>query len=117
MTEEELLQSDDPLLRQLAAGQQEKSFFQSLKDNLKDFFSPQALPPLEVTSRPLSAQELEGSAFGAVSQSDLPWYRTMWGELRDLLFPRKQPPLVLTSRPVQVKEIFGRDEYKAAPAS
>lgn len=102
----------DPLLRQLAAGQQEQSFFQSLKGNLKDLFNPPALPPLEVTSRPLTQAELEGSAFGAVNQSDLPWYRTMWGDLRELLFPRKLPPLVVTSRPVQVKEIFGRDEYK-----
>jgi TonB family protein len=112
LTEEELLNSTDPALRQLAELQQEKSFFQSLKENLAYLFHPPELPPLQVTSRPLSEEELRGSSLGAAGQASLPWYRTLANNIKEIISPTKLPPLEVTSKPVQVKEIFGRDEYK-----
>jgi TonB family protein len=114
MTEEELLNSNDPSLRNLAELQQEKSFFQSFRENILYLFRPPELPPLQVTSRPLTEAELRGSALGELGKSELPWYQTLGKNLKEVFFPTKLPPLEVTSRPVQVKEIFGKDEYKGS---
>jgi len=106
MTEQDLLNSEDPELRQLAEMQQEKSFFQSLAGNLKDLFSPQELPPLQVTARPLTEEELKNSTMAELGRASLPWYLTVFSNLKDLLFPAKLPPLEVTSKPVQVKQLF-----------
>lgn len=117
LTKEELLASDDPMLRRVAELDEaaDSGLLSSLKNNLKELFSPTRLPPLQVTSRPLTPEELarEG-AFGEIEQlrrANLPWYKTFWGNLKELIFPAKLPPLELTSKPVQVRELFGRDEY------
>ncbi len=112
MTEEELLASDDLGLRQLVEVQVQKSFFRSLRENLKELFSPTKLPPLAVTSRPLSEAEMRGSAMVELDKSAAPWYRNIFVNLKDAIFPPKLPPLEVTSRPVQVKEMFARDEYR-----
>lgn len=112
LTEKELLESADPALRQLAELQQEKSFFRSFKENVSYLFTPQNLPPLQVTSRPLSEDELRGSSLGEIGKSSIPWYRTLARNIKEVFFPTKLPPLEVTSKPVQVKEIFARDEYK-----
>ncbi|MBI4891286.1 MAG: hypothetical protein HY821_11730, partial [Acidobacteria bacterium] len=112
MTEEELLNSSDPSLRNLAELQQEKSFFQSFKENLTYLFRPPELPPLQVTSRPLSDAEMQGSALGEIGKAEVPWYSTLSKNIKEVFFPTKLPPLELTSRPVQVKELFGKDEYQ-----
>jgi TonB family protein len=115
MTEDELRESTDPALRQLAQFNDEKSFFQSLRENLKDFFNPPKLPPLQLTSRPLTKEEMWGP--GSLSQMEktaLPWYRTIFGGFKDLFFPEKLPPLQVTSQPVQVKELFGKDPYRGS---
>jgi TonB family protein len=113
MTEDELRESDDPVLRQLATFNEDKSFFKSLSENLKEFFNPTKLPPLQLTSRPLTKEEMWGP--GSLSQLEknaLPWYRTILGGFKDLFFPEKLPPLQVTSQPVQVKELFQRDPYQ-----
>ncbi len=113
MTEEELKDSDEPALRQLAVFNEQKSFFRSLKENLGELFHPQKLPPLQLTSRPLTEEELAATmSLGAIEKTALPWYRTVFSGLRDALFPPKLPPLELTSRPVQVRELFQRDPYR-----
>jgi TonB family protein len=112
LTEKEFVESDDTMLRQLVTLQQEKSFFKSLAGNLKDLFSPTALPPLTVTARPLTEEEMRDSTMVAMERTSLPWYRTFFSNLKETFFPAKLPPLEVTSRPVQVKELFGRDEYR-----
>ena len=111
MTEEELLASDDPILRNVGEWyQEEEGYFTRLRKNLKELFSPPALPQL--TSRPLTKEELEAIGFGEL-ESNLPWYKSFVANVKDLLFPKKLPPLELTSKPVQVKDIFGKDEYQS----
>jgi len=111
MSEEELLNSNDPALRQLAELQQEKSFFRSLKENISDLFKP-APPPLQISSRPLTEAELRDSGMLELEKTNLPWYRTVFQNAMELFFPPKLPPLQVTSQPVQVKEMFARDEYR-----
>jgi TonB family protein len=113
MTEEELKDSDEPALRQLAVFNEDKSFFQSLRENVHDLFHPQKLPPLQLTSRPLTEEELRTDmTLGAIERADQPWYRSVYSGLKDALFPPKLPPLELTSRPVQVREMFEKDPYR-----
>jgi TonB family protein len=112
ITEAEMLASDDPKLRQMAEMQHEVGFFKSLIQGLKSLFAADTLPPLQVTSRPLSAQEMESSSFGEMQTLAKPWWKTFLGDLKDTLFPPKLPPLEVTSKPVQVKEMFGKAEYQ-----
>ena len=113
MTEDELRDNDDPALRQLAHFSEEKSFFKSLRENLKEVFNPTKLPPLELTSRPLTKEEMSGQgSLAHLEQTSLPWYRTILGGFKDLLFPEKLPPLQVTSQPVQVRELFQKDPYR-----
>lgn len=111
LTEQELLASDDPYLRrvaEIAAG--EKGFFRSLRQNVAELINPPKLPPLELTSRPVSEDELV--SMRNFERASLPWYRTFFSDLKDSMFPPKLPPLDVTSKPVQVKEIFARNEYR-----
>jgi TonB family protein len=113
LSHDEWLNTDDAALRQLAEIQEEKSFFASLWGNLKDLFTADKLPPLQLTSRPLTEEELQQTISAAqLERAVLPWYRTFFSNLKDILFPEKLPPLQVTSKPVQVKELFSKDEYK-----
>jgi protein TonB len=112
LTQEELLNSDDPYLRhvaEIAAG--EKNFLASLRQNIAELINPPKLPPLQLTSRPVTEEEL-GSMHQAAGRISLPWYRTFFKDVKEAIFPPKLPPLDVTSRPVQVKEIFAKDEYR-----
>jgi periplasmic protein TonB len=111
MTEAELEASDDPFLQRVSAlGKADRGgWLQSLVANLKELFNPPKLPPLQVTSRPLSEEEL--STLLELRKANLPWFKTFVANIKDLLFPEKLPPLEITSRPVQVRELFSRDEY------
>ena len=111
MSEQELLNSDDPALRNLAEVQQQKSFFQSLRDNIASLFATDDLPPLQVTSRPLTEDELKYSSAAVLERSALPWYRNFGAHLKDLMFPEKLAPLQVTSQPLPVRELFSRDPY------
>ncbi len=113
ITEAEMLASDDPKMRQMAALQQDVGFFQSLLANVKSLFASDTLPPLQVTSRPLTPEELQASSFGEMQALSRPWYKTFLGGLKETIFPPKLPPLEVTSRPVQVKEMFGKAEYRS----
>lgn len=116
LSEEDLKNSNDPSLVRLAAMQaEEKGWFGRLSSSLKDLFSNEKLPELQVTSRPLTQQELEasGSSLAYVDQTAVPWYKTFIPNLKEMLFPAKLPPLQVTSQPVKVREIFGKDQYKS----
>ncbi len=110
LTEQELRESKDPELAQLAYFQEEKGFWQSIRENLKYLFSKE--PPLQTTVRPLSKEELRGSALGEFEEIEQPWYIKLARNIKELIFPPKLPPLEVTSKPVQVKELFAPDPYR-----
>ena len=74
--------------------------WRSLILNLADRISPEKLPPLELTSRPIDT----GMLFG--DRLSLPWYRTVFQNISDVVSPDTGPPLELTSRPVDVGELL-----------
>jgi hypothetical protein len=72
-----------------------------LFDDLHDVISPEHLPPLRLTSRPVDVGMLAGDILS------LPWYRTVFTNLGDVISPETLPPLQLESRPVDVGELIG----------
>src|ERR1700693_3676869 len=72
-----------------------------LLDHLRDTLSPEKLPPLHLTSRPVDVGMLAGDVLS------LPWYRTVFTNLGDVISPETLPPLQLESRPVDVGELIG----------
>jgi hypothetical protein len=72
-----------------------------LFDHLQDTVSPEKLPPLRLTSRPVDVGMLAGDILS------LPWYRTVFTNLGDVISPETLPPLQLESRPVDVGELIG----------
>ena len=77
--------------------------WRSLILNLADRISPERLPPLELTSRPVAT----GMLFG--DRLLLPWYRTVFANISDVVSADTGPPLELTSQPVNVGELLGDD--------
>jgi hypothetical protein len=77
--------------------------WRSLILNLADRISPEKLPPLELTSRPVDT----GMMFG--DRLALPWYKTVFANISDVVSADTSPPLELTSRPVNVGELLGDD--------
>ena len=75
--------------------------WRSLILNLADRISPEKLPPLELTSRPVDT----GMMFG--DRLALPWYRTVFANISDVISADMSAPLELTSRPVDVGELLG----------
>jgi hypothetical protein len=71
--------------------------WRSLLANLRDRLSPERLPPLQLSSRPVDIGMLVGDVL------DLPWYRTIFTNLGDVISPETLPPLQLESRPVDVE--------------
>jgi len=72
-----------------------------LLDHLRDILSPEKLPPLQLTSRPVNVGMLAGDILS------LPWYRSVFTNLGDVISPETLPPLELESRPVDVGELIG----------
>ncbi len=73
--------------------------WRSLLANLRDRFSPERLPPLRLSSRPVDVGMLVGDIL------DLPWYRTIFTNVGDVISPETLPPLQLESQPVEVELI------------
>lgn len=71
-----------------------------LLGELRDRISPEQLPPLELTSRPVDVGMLQGDRLS------LPWFRTVFTNLGDVISPETLPPLELESRPVDVGELI-----------
>jgi hypothetical protein len=74
--------------------------WRSLVGNFRDTFAPEKLPPLVLTSRPVSV----GLALG--ERLRLPWFRTVFSNIGDVLSPEVLPPLELESSPVDVGELI-----------
>ncbi len=79
------------------------SLWRSLVLNVIDRVSPERLPPLELTSKPVDVGLLAGDLL------ELPWYRTVFSNLADVITPETLPPLQLESRPVDVGELLVDD--------
>jgi len=77
-----------------------RPLWRSLVAHLRDRISPEALPPLQLTSRPVDV----GMLFG--DRLRLPWYRTVFTNLGDVISPETLPPLELESRPLDVGELI-----------
>jgi hypothetical protein len=75
------------------------SLLRSLLGNLRELFSPNRLPPLKLSSRPVDVGMLVGDIL------DLPWYRTILSGIGDAISPDTLPPLQLESQPVDVELI------------
>lgn len=74
--------------------------WRSLLLNVLDRVSPERLPPLQLTSKPVDVGILLGDLV------ELPWYRTVFTNLGDVISPETLPPLELQSRPVDVGELL-----------
>ena len=96
------------------------SLWGSLKSNLRAALFPEQLPPLQLTSKPVSVDDIN-SGQGELDLllkngvNDTLW-SSLKSNLRAALFPEKLPPLQLTSRPVPVRDIWDRDIYKKQSA-
>jgi protein TonB len=89
------------------------SLWRSLVQNFRDRRAARNLPPLKLTSRPVSVSEAGGLDFvSAQSSNDESLLRSLAENFRERFFPRKLPPLELTSRPVKLRSIWGDYNYK-----
>ncbi|MGA8489836.1 MAG: hypothetical protein WB711_05400, partial [Terriglobales bacterium] len=84
--------SDGPELDLLLPGGWNRPLRKRLLDDLRDVISPEKLPPLRLTSRPVDVGMLAGDILS------LPWYRTVFTNLGDVISPETLPPLQLESR-------------------
>jgi hypothetical protein len=100
-TSSEPVQSDGHQLELLLADSWDLPLRKRLLDHLRDTLSPEKLPPLRLTSRPVDVGMLAGDVLS------MPWYRTVFTNLGDVVSPETLPPLQLESRPVDVGELIG----------
>jgi hypothetical protein len=92
--------SDGPELDLLLPEAWNRALPLRLLDHVRDTLSPEKLPPLRLTSRPVDVGMLAGDILS------LPWYRTVFTNLGDVISPETLPPLQLESRPVDVGELI-----------
>ena len=91
--------SQDEGLNLLPPPELNVSLWRSLLAHLRDCISPERLPPLQLTSRPVNVGMLVGDIL------ELPWYRTILSNIGDAISPDTRPPLQLESQPVDVELI------------
>ncbi|HWC17775.1 MAG TPA: hypothetical protein VG498_12220 [Terriglobales bacterium] len=75
------------------------SLWRSLLANLRHCISPERLPPLQLSSRPVNVGMLVGDIL------EVPWYRTILSNIGDVISPETLPPLQLESQPIDVELI------------
>jgi TonB family protein len=92
----------DNLDRLLISTDLEEPWYRSIIRSVREALHPPALPPLEVTSRPV-----ESSDFGDIAKVEQPWFKSLVQNVRDLIRPPKLPPLEITSKPIEVGTIWG----------
>lgn len=91
---------DDHPIEILLSDDWNRPLWKRLRDQLHDKISPEKLPPLRLTSRPVNVGMLAGDILS------LPWYRTVFTNLGDVISPETLPPLQLESRPEDVGELI-----------
>jgi hypothetical protein len=77
-----------------------RPLWKDLPIQARDYFFPEKLPPLQLTSRPANIGMLTGD------RVSLPWFRTIFTNLGDVINPETLPPLELQSRPVDTGELI-----------
>jgi TonB family protein len=96
----------------------------SLFRSIKELISPPKLPPLHLTSKPVTQAELniggdDPLLFAPddhlrhllVEPNKGGWWGSLYQSIKELISPPKLPPLELTSKPVKVKDIWGLYGY------
>jgi hypothetical protein len=97
---QEDLPSPDQSLQLLLTDSWEAPLWKRLAENIRDTVSPEKLPPLRLTSRPVDVGML------ASDRLSLPWFRTVFTNIGDVISPEVLPPLELESRPADVGELI-----------
>jgi TonB family protein len=129
----------EPDLNLLISDNLDKSLWRSLVGNIRELLSPERLPPLQLTSRPLKIKG-EGLGLSQIQTTTTerrlppvvgngpelnllmrenmnpPLWQSLVGNIREKLFPTKLPPLQLTSRPIKVDELWGEYNYQRKSA-
>ena len=90
----------EPDLDLLPPASLNRPLWRSLLTNVLDRISPEKLPPLQLTSKPVDVGMLVGDRL------DVPWFRTVFTNVGDVISPETLPPLRLESRPVEVGELI-----------
>jgi len=98
------------------------SLRKSLVTNLRDVLFPAKLPPLNLTSRPLTTREMMNpvgtiSFVAVLGSSDQGLVARLTNQIRDTLFPPKLPALHLTSRPAKSHGMWGAYDYKQSASA
>jgi hypothetical protein len=77
-----------------------RPLWRRLFEGFRDRFSPEKLPPLHLTSRPMSVGMLQSDRL------NMPWFRTIFTNVGDVISPESLPPLELESNPVDTGELI-----------
>jgi hypothetical protein len=72
-----------------------------IANGISDLVSPEKLPPLQLTSRPVNVGMILGDRLA------MPWFRTVFTNVGDVITPETLPPLELQSQPIDVGELLG----------
>lgn len=91
---------DGHALELLLADSWEDPLWKRLLGQLRSRISPENLPPLRLTSRPIDVGML------ASDRLSLPWFRTVFTNIGDVISPETLPPLELESLPMDVGELI-----------
>ena len=115
-----IFQSEQDELNLLLKSSVNDSLWTSLKNNIRAAFFPEQLPPLQLTSRPVSVDDpdSEQGDLGLLLKNgrDDSLWSSLKTNIRAALFPEQLPPLQLTSKPVPVRDIWERDVYQKQSA-
>jgi hypothetical protein len=84
----------------LLPGNWNAPLWKRLLSEIRDRVSPEHLPPLELTSRPVNIGMLEGDRLA------MPWFRTVFTNIGDVISPEILPPLENESAPEDVGELI-----------
>jgi TonB family protein len=116
LTRREMANSADTVNFIAVQESNDESLFARLSDGFRAFSAPKE-PPLNLTSRPLTAREMAGAKdtvnfLGVQATNDESLFARLSDGMRDTLFPRKLPPLQLTSKPIPTRGIWGAYNYR-----
>lgn len=102
MAERSTSSSNAHLDRLLLQSDLEEPWYKSIVKSVRETLNPPKLPPLELTSRPVTDSDL-----GDLGKIEVPWYKSLVLNIKDIVSPPKLPPLQVSSKPVEVGSIWG----------
>jgi len=117
----------DDELHLLVPSSIELPWYKGIVQGVKELIHPPALPPLEITSKPVQfgapGDETDPHLqhFIVPASIEMPWYKGIIQGIRELINPPKLPPLEVTSKPVEdlpsLKGLYGGHEAAAGLGS